>query len=108
MKEYYDRKELCALFDLEDGFLAELEAEDLVCPMELQGRDERVFPLDQVERVRIIANLVEDMEVNLAGCEVILEMRRNMIEMQRRFDAVVEALVSEVRNLRAQRGGPGM
>jgi hypothetical protein len=107
MKEYYDRNELCRLFDLADDFLAELEAEDLVRGTQLHGAAERVFPLDQVERVRIISNLVQDLEVNLPGCEVILEMRSNMLEMQRRFDSVIETLVSELKGMRNMRGGSG-
>lgn len=107
MKEYFDRNELCRLFDVQDDFLTEIEAENLVKSMQLHGRAECVYPLDQVERVRIIANLVQEMEVNLPGCEVILEMRSNILEMQRRFDSVIEALISELRARQDALNRPG-
>jgi len=95
--DYYYRKQVIEIFDLEEGFLAELEAEDLIHTIEVETCGERVFPLDQVERLRIISNLVRDLEVNLPGVEVILAMRENMILMQRQFDKIMEALVTELK-----------
>jgi MerR family transcriptional regulator, heat shock protein HspR len=95
--DYYYRKQVIEIFDFEEGFLAELEAEELVHSVEVEVGGERVFPLDQVERLRIISNLVRDLEVNLPGVEVILVMRENMILMQRQFDKIIEALVTELK-----------
>ncbi len=95
--EYYYRKQVIEIFDLEESFLAELEEEDLIHTVEVEASDERVFPIDQVERVRIISNLVRDLEVNLPGVEVILAMRENMILMQRQFDSIMEMLVAELK-----------
>jgi MerR family transcriptional regulator/heat shock protein HspR len=36
------------------------------------------------------------MGVNLAGVEVVLRMRQNMVEMRRQFDAILEDLAREV------------
>ncbi|MBI4962650.1 MAG: hypothetical protein HY913_05175 [Desulfomonile tiedjei] len=95
--EYYYRKQIIEIFDLEEGFLAELEREELVRSVEVETSSERVFPVDQVERLRIISNLVRDLEVNLPGVEVILSMRENMILMQRQFDKIIETLVVELK-----------
>ena len=65
--------------------------------MQEESTSERVFPPDQVERIRIIDNLVNDLEVNLAGVEVIMEMRENLIRMQRQFDQILETLVKELK-----------
>jgi hypothetical protein len=35
--------------------------------------------------------------VNLAGVEVIMEMRENLIRMQRQFDQILETLVKELK-----------
>lgn len=82
---------------MDESFLDRLEAEDLVRSSETEPRVEKVFYVDQVERIRIICNLVNDLEVNLPGVEVILEMRENMIRMQQQFDAILEALVKELK-----------
>jgi MerR family transcriptional regulator/heat shock protein HspR len=43
---------------------------------------------------------VEDLGVNLAGVDVILDMRRKMIEMRRQFDAILEDLANRFRESR--------
>jgi DNA-binding transcriptional MerR regulator len=96
-QKYYYRQQIVELFDCEEEFLDELEAEELVCSVEVSSERERVFPEDQVERIRVINNLVRDLEVNLPGAEVILEMRENMMRMQQRFDQILQALLKEFR-----------
>jgi len=39
---------------------------------------------------------MEDMDVNLSGVEVILQMRKNMIDMRRQFDAILEDLARQM------------
>lgn len=96
-QDYYSKSQIVEIFGLEESFLDRLEAEDLVCSSELEPMVERVFYVDQVERIRIICNLMEDLEVNLPGVEVILGMRENMIRMQRQFDEILEALIKELK-----------
>jgi MerR family transcriptional regulator, heat shock protein HspR len=94
---YYYRKQVIEIFEVDENFLDTLEAEDLVHPVQEESTSEKVFPPDQVERIRIINNLVNDLEVNLAGVEVIMEMRENLIRMQRQFDQILETLVKELK-----------
>lgn len=94
---YYYRKQVIEIFAVDESFLDTLEAEDLVHPVQEESTREKVFPPDQVERIRIINNLVNDLEVNLAGVEVIMEMRENLIRMQRQFDQILETLVRELK-----------
>jgi len=94
---YYYRKQVIEIFEVDESFLDTLEAEDLVHSVQEESTREKVFPPDQVERIRIINNLVNDLEVNLAGVEVILEMRENLIRMQRQFDQILETLVKELK-----------
>ncbi len=96
-RNYYYRQQIIEIFELDERFLDALEAEDLVHPVQEESTRERVFPPDQVERIRIIDNLVNDLEVNLAGVEVIMEMRENLIRMQRQFDQILETLVKELK-----------
>jgi DNA-binding transcriptional MerR regulator len=96
-REYYLKKQVIELLGCEEEFLEMLEAEELIHAERVETCREPVFFPDQVERIRIINNLVRDLEVNLPGCEVILEMRSNMIRMQEHFDQILEALAAELR-----------
>jgi len=96
-RDYYYRRQVIEIFEFDESFLDVLEAEDLVHPVHEVSTREKVFPPDQVEKIRIINNLVNDLEVNLAGVEVILEMRENLIRMQRQFDQILESLVKELK-----------
>jgi MerR family transcriptional regulator, heat shock protein HspR len=95
--DYYYRRQIIEIFECDEGFIDRLEAEDLVQSVEAESEPERVFPPDQVERIRIINNLMRELEVNLAGVEVILAMRENMIRMQRQFDEILDILVRELK-----------
>jgi len=95
--EYYFRKQVIEIFGFDEEFLNALEAEDLVRPEKVEPSSEQVFSRDQMERIRIIDNLVRELEVNLPGVEVILEMRENMLRMQRQFDAILQTIVEELR-----------
>jgi MerR family transcriptional regulator/heat shock protein HspR len=97
-EEFYYRKQIIELIECDDAFLDELEHEELVHPVRIESAPEEVFPVTEVERIRIIRNLVHDLEVNLAGVEVILEMRENMIRMQKQFDDILCSLVQELKD----------
>ncbi len=96
--DYYYRRQVIEIFKVDEDFLDILEAEELIHPVQVESAQEKVFPPDEVERIRIINNLVNDLEVNLPGVEVILEMRENLIRMQRQFDQILETLVKELKN----------
>lgn len=96
-QDYYSRKQVIQIFGFDEHFLDELEAEELVFSREIDCCPEPVFTLDQVDRIRIINNLVTDLNVNLPGVEVILEMRENMIRMQKQFDQILDAIVKELK-----------
>jgi MerR family transcriptional regulator, heat shock protein HspR len=77
-------------------FLDRLEAEELIHPKRTLGEDV-VISLEDVDRIRFIHILTDEMEVNLAGAEVILHMREEIVTMRRQFDDILEMLVTELR-----------
>lgn len=95
-ERYFLREEIIELFDCDVAFLDELEAEELVSPVQLDAGSQTVFTPEQVERIRVITNLVKDLGVNLPGCEVILQMRENIMLMREQFDRILEALAREL------------
>src|SRR3712207_3398943 len=66
---------------LHEQSLRMYERRGLIRPQR-SGGNIRLFSDDDVERVRVIQRLVNDLGVNLAGAEVILHMREQMDAMR--------------------------
>lgn len=68
------------------------EREGLLKPSRTEGNT-RLYTQDDIERLELILSLTRDMGVNLAGVEVVLNMRDKMEQMQtqmREFVAMVQ------------------
>jgi MerR family transcriptional regulator/heat shock protein HspR len=96
-KELWTVTEVLEFFEVEESFLKNLEEEEIVCPTCNAGLSTRQFDTHELEKLRLAKILMEEMEVNLSGVEVILQMRRNIIEMRRQFDAILEDLARELK-----------
>jgi MerR family transcriptional regulator/heat shock protein HspR len=88
--------ELCAQLALDESFVQRVCEEGLI-EVKRTADDEGVVSADDAERLRLIAILTRDMDVNLAGVEVILHMREDLCAMQRQFDDILHELVGELR-----------
>lgn len=67
------------------------EREGLLLPSRSEGNT-RLYTDDDLERLEVILKLTRDLGVNLAGVEIILNMREKMAEMQRQMEEFVETL----------------
>jgi MerR family transcriptional regulator/heat shock protein HspR len=67
------------------------EREGLLKPSRSEGNI-RLYTDEDLERLEVILHLTRDMGVNLAGVEVIMNMRDKMSEMQREFNRFFEFL----------------
>jgi len=97
VKKYLTKLEIIEMFEVEERFLLDLEDEDILCPVVRKGRKERVYPLGEVEKLRLAKILVEEMDVNLPGVDIILRMRRDMFDMRRQFDAILADLADKLK-----------
>lgn len=61
------------------------EKKGLVRPSRTVGQT-RMYSADDVEEIARLLRLTRDLGVNLAGVEIILKMRRRMLEMQKQID----------------------
>lgn len=52
----------------------------------------KLYPLDQVDRIRVAQILVREMGVNLAGVEVALHMREQLIHMRRELTVILRRI----------------
>ena len=99
-KEYWTIKEVIEMFQVDETFLSDLEEQEVVCPICREGSRAKSFSTQDLEKLRLAKILVEDMEVNLPGVEIILRMRQNMLEMRQQFDIILEELAHHLkRNL---------
>src|SRR6202790_996541 len=71
------------------------EREGLLKPSRSEGNT-RLYTEDDVERLEVILKLTRDLGVNLAGVEIILNMRERMAEMQRQIENFVSSLNTEI------------
>ena len=71
------------------------EREGLLKPSRTEGNT-RLYTDEDLERLELILKLTRDMGVNLAGIEIILNMRERMTEMQRQMQEFVKFVNSEL------------
>src|SRR6266498_5198317 len=74
------------------------EREGLLKPSRSEGNT-RLYTDTDLERLEIILSLTRDLGVNLAGVEIILNMREKMDAMQREFERFFDYLQSHVEEL---------
>src|SRR5271169_4504396 len=70
------------------------EREGLLKPSRSEGNT-RLYTEQDLERLEVILKLTRDLGVNLAGVEIILNMREKMAEMQRQIEQFVSSLNQE-------------
>jgi MerR family transcriptional regulator, heat shock protein HspR len=71
------------------------EREGLLIPSRSVGNT-RLYTQEDLDRLEAILNLTRDLGVNLAGVEIVLNMRDRMGEMQREMRAFVEFVRKEM------------
>ena len=77
------------------------EREGLLAPSRSEGNT-RLYTDDDLERLEVILKLTRELGVNLAGVEIILNMREKMAGMQRQIEEFVSTMSHEF-TLRAGR-----
>ena len=87
--------EVVEICGVDEDFVIRLEQEKVIYP--IVRRNRKLYPLDQVDRVRVARLLIEEMGVNLEGAEVALHMREQMIAMQRQFNELLRLLGRELK-----------
>lgn len=84
-QRYYTIKSAAALCGMHEQSLRLYERRGLIRPQRTPGNMRRYTESD-IEQIRFIKRLVDDLGVNLAGVEVILHLRRQLIEAQRELE----------------------
>jgi len=84
---------VAAMLKLHPQTLRMYEKKGLIRPSRSEGKT-RMYSAEDVEDIARVTRLARDLGVNLAGIEIILKMRRRMLDMQ----AQIEGLMNQVQN----------
>ena len=91
----YTRKQVLEILETDDGFLTSLIREEIVMADVPGDRSSDPSGADRfselmLERARVAQNLVRELDVNLAGASIIVRMREEIAELQRRLAELAE------------------
>src|SRR5688572_20201388 len=82
------------MFEIHPQTLRLYEREGLLRPSRSDGNT-RLYTDEDLERLEVILQLTRELGVNLAGVEIILNMREKMEAMQKQVDEFVRTLNTE-------------
>ncbi len=88
---FYTRTEITKLLEIDDGFVDALEREEIIAP-DAPASETGEFSEQMLERVRVAYNLVHDLEVNLPGVAIIVQMREEMSGLRHRLEGLLNEL----------------
>jgi MerR family transcriptional regulator, heat shock protein HspR len=78
------------------------EREGLLAPSRSDGNT-RLYTDEDLERLEVILQLTRELGVNLAGVEIILNMREKMDAMQKQIENFIDTLNQELSNRSVRR-----
>ena len=102
-RAYYMISVVARRFEVHPQTLRLYEREGLVKPSRTQGNT-RLYSEDDLERLSFILNLTRDLGVNLAGVEIIMNLRQKIESMQGEMEGFI-ARVREELSQRRQNAG---
>lgn len=97
----YSISAVAELYNIHPQTLRLYEREGLLLPSRSVGNT-RLYEDSDLERLEIILSLTRELGVNLAGVEIILNMRAKMAEMQHEFERFFEYLKNHANEFSAQ------
>jgi len=93
-KRYYHISSVAKMYNIHPQTLRLYEREGLLKPSRSEGNT-RLYSQEDLERLEIILNLIRDLGVNLAGVEVILNMRSRMEQIEAEVNAFLDYVRQE-------------
>ena len=94
--KYVRLSEISARYGIDRNSLEGLAREEFI-EIKHTLDEEPVVSGEDVEKARLAMLLMNELEVNLAGAEVIVHMREEMLAMRRQFGKILETLIEEIR-----------
>jgi MerR family transcriptional regulator/heat shock protein HspR len=88
---------VAARYEIHPQTLRLYEREGLLLPSRTEGKT-RLYSEDDLERLEFILSLTRDLGVNLAGVEVVLNLRDRMKKMQEEMQNILEKNESKMKS----------
>ena len=86
---FYTRRQILETLSIDDRFVVVLEDEEIIARDAPPGSPGE-YSEKMLERIRVAHNLVEELEVNLAGAAIIVRMREEMAALRHHIERVLE------------------
>ena len=93
-KNYYHISSVARMYDIHPQTLRLYEREGLLEPSRSEGNT-RCYTDEDLKQLELILNLTRDLGVNLAGVEVIINMRRKMEQIEKEMNMFLEYIRKE-------------
>ena len=87
-------------FEIHPQTLRMYEREGLICPQRSAGNT-RLYDDECLRRLEVILTLTRELGVNLAGVEVILNMREQMDDLRQEMDRLVQVVKQQMMDRKA-------
>ena len=88
---------VASILDIHPQTLRQYEKEGLIEPSRTQGRM-RLYSQRDIDRMKLILRLTRQMGVNLAGVDIILQLKEQIDDMQNEIDTLKDELSRVNRN----------
>lgn len=93
-KRYYHISTVARMFDIHPQTLRLYEREGLLKPSRSE-KNTRLYSEDDLEQLRVILSLTRDLGVNLAGIEIILNLRAKIEQIEKEVNEFLEYVKRE-------------
>ena len=93
-KRYYHISSVAKMYDIHPQTLRLYEREGLLKPSRSEGNT-RLYSAEDIKRLEVILNLIRELGVNLAGVEVVLNMRQKIEEIEGEVNLFLEYVREE-------------
>ena len=93
-RQYYHISSVAKMYNIHPQTLRLYEREGLIMPSRSQGNT-RLYSTEDLKRLELVLNLIRDLGVNLAGVEVILNMREKITRIEAEVGDFLEYIRKE-------------
>lgn len=93
-KKYYHISNVARMYDIHPQTLRLYEREGLLTPSRSEGNT-RLYSEEDLQQLEVILSLTRDLGVNLAGVEVVMNMRERLEQIEKEVNEFLEYIRKE-------------
>lgn len=102
MEDFMEVTEILKVIEISPELLEHLQEEEIICLQCFEDRPGKYISREGVEEIRIAKVLMEDLGVNIEGVDIILRLRRQIIQMQTQFQSILKDLREFIRSVETE------